>query len=61
MAADVSSIESDAKRKDGVPSTGRPSAYGTDRWLMSQALTAARLGLGRTAPNPSVGAAIFDR
>jgi len=61
MAADVSSIESDAKRKDGVPSTGRQSAYGTDRWLMSQALTAARLGLGLTAPNPSVGAAIFNR
>ncbi|MEM1306113.1 MAG: bifunctional diaminohydroxyphosphoribosylaminopyrimidine deaminase/5-amino-6-(5-phosphoribosylamino)uracil reductase RibD [Pseudomonadota bacterium] len=35
-------------------------AYGSDRWLMNQALVVARWGLGQCAPNPSVGAAIYD-
>ena len=34
--------------------------YGGDRWLMDQALRMARRGLGTTAPNPSVGAVVFD-
>lgn len=34
--------------------------FGTERWLMARALDYATFGLGTVAPNPSVGAVVFD-
>ncbi len=36
------------------------AAFGLDRWLMARALKYARFGLGSVAPNPAVGAVVFD-
>ncbi|MEM9030304.1 MAG: bifunctional diaminohydroxyphosphoribosylaminopyrimidine deaminase/5-amino-6-(5-phosphoribosylamino)uracil reductase RibD [Pseudomonadota bacterium] len=34
--------------------------FGSDEWLMDRALRYAKFGLGTVAPNPSVGAVVFD-
>lgn len=44
----------------GPVSSGAIPAWGCDAHLMDIALTLARWGLGTTAPNPSVGAVVFD-
>jgi diaminohydroxyphosphoribosylaminopyrimidine deaminase/5-amino-6-(5-phosphoribosylamino)uracil reductase len=58
--SDLTASPDKPERTSDARASARTEATDEDRRLMTGAIALARRGLGRTAPNPAVGAVIYD-